>query len=106
MASARTGAPDKRSDAKAGSAFGKALTAAAAAGYGDAGGEHYKTVPKGYPADHPNADYLRFNMFYLTRQMPAPDALFTPAAVDWCLDQYRALRPMQAWLVAHVGDIG
>jgi len=91
-------------DAAAGPAFADAVTAAAKAGYGNAGGGHYKTVPKGYPADHPNVDYLRFNMFYLTKAMTPPDALFGPGAVDYCLGEYRAVRPVHAWLVDHVAD--
>lgn len=92
-------------DDTAGDAFRAALSAAAKAGYAEPGGQHYKTVPRGLPTDHPNAEFLRFNMFYLTREeKPAPDPLFTPAAVDYCMAAFRALRPVQEWLVSHVGD--
>jgi len=92
-------------DDTAGKAFRTALSAASKAGYDDPGGQHYKTVPRGLPADHPNADFLRFNMFYLTREeSPPPDALFTPQAVDNCMAAFHALRPVQAWLVDQVGD--
>ena len=92
-------------DDKTGKAFRAALSAASKAGYSDPGGQHYKTVPRGLPADHPNAEFLRFNMFYLTREeSPAPDALFAPEAVDYCLSVFQALRPVQEWLVSQVGD--
>jgi len=92
-------------DDGAGGAFRQALSAASKVGYAEPGGQHYKTVPRGLPPDHPNAEFLRFNMFYLTKEeKPAPKALFTPEAVDFCMAEFRALRPVQNWLVEHVGD--
>ncbi len=93
-------------DATKGQAIREALQAAADAGFTEVGGAHYKTVPRGFPADHPNAALLKHAMLYVTRREPHPDALFGPGAVDYCLDAYTALRPVQAWLVEVVGDRG
>jgi uncharacterized protein (TIGR02453 family) len=90
-------------DAKS-KALHRALDQAAKAGFGTLHGQHYKTVPKGYPADHPNAELLKYNMAYLTNVGAPTKALFGPSAVDHCLKAYRALRPMQQWLVDVVGD--
>lgn len=91
-------------DPDTGQDFRKALSNAAENGFGEPGGAHYKTVPKGYPKEHPNADFLRFNSFLLTRTEEPPEALFSDQATAYCLDLYRSLRPVQAWLVANVGD--
>lgn len=91
-------------DETKGAAIRDALQAAADAGFTEVGGAHYKTVPRGFPADHPNAPLLRHNMLYVTRRETLPDALFGPGAVDYCLQSFAALRPVQAWLVDVVGD--
>ncbi len=62
------------------------------------GGEQYKRVPRGYPADHPRAALLRHKGLHVGFEGEVPDALFGPGCVDWCMERYRAFAPVQHWL--------
>ena len=55
-------------------------------------------MPRGFDADHPNADLLRHNGLYAGRTVPVPAALHSPAAVDFCADVYENLAPLLSWL--------
>ncbi len=63
------------------------------------GGQTYKRVPAGLPADHPRADWLRYSGLFASTQQPLPRELFSPALVDLCLDTFKRYRPLQQWLV-------
>lgn len=71
-------------------------------GYGLVG-SHYKRVPRGYPADHPRGDLLKFKGFYVhpLESVPA-EKLITPELVDICLDRLQIMAPVQRWLVQYV----
>lgn len=64
---------------------------------------HYKRVPLGFAAGHPNAALLRHAALFASRSDPLPDALFGPGVVDYCRQLFVALRPIQAWLVETLG---
>ncbi len=62
------------------------------------GGEHWKRVPAPYAAYHPRADLLRHAGLFAGTRVPVPDEAFTPAFPEWCLERFRPLRPLQAWV--------
>lgn len=64
----------------------------------DLGGRHYKRVPNGFDADHPNADLLLHKGLYVGRRVPVPAALHLPGAVDYCIDIYENFAPLLRWL--------
>jgi uncharacterized protein (TIGR02453 family) len=64
---------------------------------------HFKRVPRGFAADHPNAALLRHNGLFAWRSDGVPEALFGPGAVAYCQQMFTASRPIQAWLVAALG---
>jgi uncharacterized protein (TIGR02453 family) len=68
-----------------------------AAGY-NVGGEHYKRVPSGYPKDHPRADLLRHNGFFVETTVEVPEAAFGPGFVDWCYERAQAMAPVHHWM--------
>jgi uncharacterized protein (TIGR02453 family) len=68
------------------------------------GHDTLKTVPRGYPRDHPRADLLRNKGLVAWREWPAAAWLGTAAAKQRVEEFLRASRPLQAWLRAHVGD--
>jgi hypothetical protein len=75
-------------------------TAAQAVGIERVRGRTYSRVPRGLPVDHPRADWLRHSGLFAEETFePTPHQLFTPAAVDFCLDQFRRFRPVLQWLV-------
>jgi uncharacterized protein (TIGR02453 family) len=61
------------------------------------GGQHYKRIPAGYDASHPNSGLLRHNGLYAWRETNIPEELFSPDLVDYCLDRLEPLAPLQRW---------
>lgn len=64
--------------------------------------ETLKTAPRGYPTDHPRIDLLRNKGIIGWWQHPPRRWLHTAAARERVADGWRALRPLNAWLDAHV----
>jgi len=63
-----------------------------------------KTVPRGYPKDHPRAELLRRKDIAAWKQWPAGTSwVHTGAAQEHIADALRASRPLTDWLDAHVG---
>jgi uncharacterized protein (TIGR02453 family) len=64
------------------------------------GGEHYRRVPRGYDADHPRADLLRYNGLWAHTADAVDAALITtPKLLDVCLEHCRNMAPLHRWLV-------
>lgn len=60
-------------------------------------GEKLTRVPRGYPKDHPAAEYLKFKQFLAAREFPpafATSAGFYPALIE----TYRAIMPLIRFL--------
>ena len=68
------------------------------------GHDSLKTVPRGYPKDHPRAGLLRHKGLFAWREWPAAAWLGTAAAKDRVTGFLRAARPLGEWLGTHVGD--
>jgi uncharacterized protein (TIGR02453 family) len=62
-----------------------------------------KRVPTPYPKDHPRADLLRHKSVTMARSWRQPVWLSTARAGTEIVKTWRASRPLNAWLVAHVG---
>jgi uncharacterized protein (TIGR02453 family) len=62
------------------------------------GGEMYKRVPRGFPADHPRAELLkRKGLFTGLDKAPGPE-LHTPELIEFCYREYRKMAPLHHWL--------
>jgi uncharacterized protein (TIGR02453 family) len=72
-------------------------------GIGVHGRDVLKTVPRGYPADHPRAGLLRYKGIVAWREWPPGPWLETPEAKDRIAGFLRAARPLAGWLAANVG---
>ena len=59
-------------------------------------GEATKRVPRGYDPDHPRARYLKYSGIYAGTEAKLPKTGFTAMV----LGHYRAMTPLQEWLVA------
>jgi len=66
-------------------------------------GERLKTVPRGYPADHPRADLLRYKSMVAWREWDAEPWLHGRQALAKVRGAWRAIRPLSEWLDANVG---
>jgi uncharacterized protein (TIGR02453 family) len=62
------------------------------------GGEFYKKVPRGYPADHKNAGFLLYNGLWVSSESRVPGEVFTPGLVKYCYKHYSAMAPIHEWL--------
>lgn len=67
------------------------------------GHEVLKSAPRGFAADHPRIELLRYKGIAAFRQWPVQPWLATPAAADRIREFLRAARPLTGWLDAHVG---
>jgi uncharacterized protein (TIGR02453 family) len=104
-------APDQLArfrQAVAADATGEALCAVIAgierAGIEVTGHDTLRTVPRGYPRDHPRADLLRHKGLIAWKQWPVAAWLGTAAAKRRVVDFLHTARPLGDWLAANVGE--
>jgi uncharacterized protein (TIGR02453 family) len=64
------------------------------------GGRHYKKIPSGYDAKHPNAEFLLHDGLYAGIEMAIPPEFFSAALVDLCFENYKKMLPLHRWLLA------
>lgn len=69
----------------------------------DVDGRPLKTRPKGYEADHPRIDLLRFRALTVARTYAVDAALGTRTALTMVRRDWRAMRPLLEWLADNVG---
>ncbi len=67
------------------------------------GRERLKSVPRGYPRDHPRIDLLRYKGLVAWKEWPVAAWLGTRAAKTRVVDFLRASQPLHDWLARHVG---
>jgi uncharacterized protein (TIGR02453 family) len=67
------------------------------------GQDPLKSAPRGYPADHPRIELLRYKGLIAWQQWPAEAWLGTAAAAGRITGFLRAARPLSTWLNSHVG---
>ena len=89
----------RAADKKTGAALRKAIDRSVEAGGFRIGGSHYKRVPRGFDSDGPNAELLKHNGLYLYENMPLPKELYGPEIVDFCVERWKIMEPLHAWLV-------
>ena len=68
------------------------------------GHEVLKTAPRGYPADHPRIELLRYKGVVAWQEWPVEPWLGTPEAKQHVIGFLDATRPLADWLAAHIGD--
>ncbi len=88
-------------DDEKGPALESALAALTADGAYEAMGQTYKRVPRGYDADHPRADLLRYSGLWVHPTMPVTQ-LTSPELVDITIDQFERMAPVYTWLRENV----
>ena len=72
-------------------------------GYGVHGRDVLKSAPRGYPADHPRIELLRYKGIVAWMEWPAEPWLETAAVKDRITGFLRATQPLGAWLDTNVG---
>jgi len=69
-------------------------------------GEQLKTSPRGYPADHPRIDLLRYKSMALGKSYGFEKVIHTSRLLDMVREDWRALRPLVEWVAARVDILG
>jgi uncharacterized protein (TIGR02453 family) len=67
------------------------------------GSDVLKTVPKGYPRDHPRVDLLRYKGLVVMRSWEPAAWLGTAGAKKRVVDVFHTAKPVLAWLSTNVG---
>ncbi|HSR49661.1 MAG TPA: DUF2461 domain-containing protein [Acidobacteriota bacterium] len=63
-----------------------------------AAGKHYKRMPRGFKASHPQADLLLHNGLYAGHEAKPGSAVHKPSFVDEAFQHYHAMLPLHRWL--------
>jgi uncharacterized protein (TIGR02453 family) len=66
-------------------------------------GVHYKRVPAGYDAGHPNAELLKHKGLYGGVEVKVPAEFYETAFVDYCLTFLEPIVPLNRWLMKLFG---
>jgi uncharacterized protein (TIGR02453 family) len=83
-----------------GEALRRIVEAVSAAGF-MVEGEKLKTVPRGYPLDHPRAELLKHKSLSAATDLGQPAWLATPAAAQEIAALWDELRPLVDWVGRH-----
>jgi uncharacterized protein (TIGR02453 family) len=62
-----------------------------------------KTVPRGYPKDHPRVELLRMKGCLATKNFGSPKWIHSKGAANRIRNTWNGARPLTDWLDAHVG---
>lgn len=69
-------------------------------------GDQLKTKPRGYDADHPRIDLLRYRSLHVGRDHGFADVIHTPDLVEEIRKDWRLGRPLVEWVADRVDQIG
>ena len=61
-------------------------------------GKYYKKVPRGFDANHPNAEYLLYNGLTARIERKVPDEFYSPALIDYAYTHYKNMVHLHRWL--------
>ncbi len=90
-------ASHSRAHRRGSQAFRRVVNAPALKRAGGLQGESLKRVPRGFPADHPAADYLKMKQFLVWGEWP-PELATTPKFWTELLTTFRATAPLLDYL--------
>ena len=86
-------------DKKRGAEIGRIVAAIRAREGFAVEGEHYKRVPAGFDAAHPNAALLKHNGLYGSYETKIPEEFYSAGLVDYCLQRFEPIVPLHRWLM-------
>jgi len=65
--------------------------------FGEIEGEKLKSAPKGYPADHPHIELLKFKSFLVTSDV-TDEAVLDPGFLTHVINVFKAMKPLNDFL--------
>ncbi len=89
-------------DSRSGAALARAVTLITKGRRSGISEPKYRSLPKGYPTDHPRAELLRHAGFHVWSEHDVPKVYETPRFVGWCADRLERLAPVHTWFVKHL----
>jgi uncharacterized protein (TIGR02453 family) len=69
-------------------------------------GEQLRTAPRGYTADHPRIDLLRYKSMSLGKSYGFDKVIHGPELLDRVREDWRSLRPLVEWVRERVDVLG
>ena len=90
-------------DKELGPELGKAVKKVSGKGY-QVNGKHYKRIPQGYDADHPNAEFLLYNGLHAMVEEKIPQEFYSETLVDYAFAHYKNMLPLHRWLMKAVDN--
>jgi len=85
-------------DETIGASLNKMLEKVKAGNKFDLGWTKYKRVPRGYDADHPDADLLKHGGLGFSCQRDIPANINSADFASYCMDIFEAMAPVHFWL--------
>jgi uncharacterized protein (TIGR02453 family) len=64
-----------------------------------------KNIPKGYDPEHPNAEFLKYNGFYVVHEEDLPAAFYSPRILKHAMGILAQTRPLQDWMADFVRSL-
>lgn len=86
-------------DKRLGEALIKSVVKVQSAGAYTIAGEQLKRVPAGFDPDHPRADWLRYKGLHAGAPAIPAKTVTTPQLLERVLEHFRAMAPIEQWLV-------
>jgi len=68
------------------------------------GGRHFKRVPQGFDAAHPNVDLLKHNGLYAGWEGRIPKEFYSADLIEFCFERYASILSLHRWLVKVFGS--
>jgi len=62
-------------------------------------GTHYKRVPAGFDAGHPNAELLKHRGLYGGIEGKIPEEFYSAGLIDYCVKRFAVMQPLHRWLM-------
>jgi uncharacterized protein (TIGR02453 family) len=90
-------------DERSGAELKRVVAQVTARGIDVTGHDTLKTVPRGYPRDHPRAELLRHKGLVAWKEWPVAAWLGTATAKRRIVDFLHGAQPLADWLAGHVG---
>jgi uncharacterized protein (TIGR02453 family) len=92
---------DAVADPKRGEALRRAVDEVTSAGNA-LGGRNYKRIPAGYDVPPEREELLLHDGLYAYEELAVPSQAHTSEFPRFCAERWRALKPVQDWLVEHL----
>jgi len=92
-------------DDRLGAELEAAIEAVKAAGDYEISGDRYKRAPRGYDADHPRVELLKYKGLHASSPQFDIEIITTPEVIDTCAQHCKNMAPLQQWL-AKIDQMG